>query len=146
MSGIRIKIKKERIPRHRHPGFLANEDLTQRDEGNSKFGGSVGMTENVLASSEEASSSPDSSSTGEDTDPLEVLIIFEEQMKKQSPEEFRETNSDEDEEERETYATGSDELEMGTAYLEEATGGSTGHHDPASADAEVEEVDDEDRL
>jgi hypothetical protein len=134
-----------------HSGFATSEDHEALDQGASKAGKTYAFNRNVLASSTDVSDSPNSTATGEDveTDDTDEIVDVSDDfviddIEKESDEPFEE--NEDPPEERDLYGTPSDELELASALLEEATQSSASPRDPSTARYMIEEVDDDDRL
>jgi hypothetical protein len=116
------------------PGFAHQES--------SKLGDTVGSTQNMLASSVNASTAGNVDAAGRGADRSDLPS---EAIQKEFDD--REDHFDDEDLESNVFASESDELEMGTALLEEATQAPvTPTRDPSNALEEVEETTDDDRL
>jgi hypothetical protein len=111
-------------------GFGSRDNKKDFESRHSKLGNSEGSTTNVLASSADISSVPSSLSTGEGPDEEGA-----------EPENFSEATAQEYPEEN-VYASGSDELEMGRAVLEDGTQSPGIDSDPSNAREKIQETDD----
>lgn len=123
----------------RKSGFGSSDDKNLNHDSASKIGNSAGTTQNVLASSANISSSPDSTATGEDESPTESPARGRPISISVDPSENKHAAEPDEED---VYASESDELELARAVLEEATQSPGVKHDPSSAREEIEETDD----